>query len=174
MAKVPFGKLGLTKNIETTSFSWGENTIEVKKYLPMEEKLQLITRILSQSIDENNFYNPCRIDLFRTIEIIFAYTNLSITEKQKEDLFKLYDLFVSSGFAEQVMDYIDPRELGYVIDSIDRSVKSIYAYTNSVMGILDRIKQDYSNLNLDAEEIQKKLTDPEAVGLLKDILDKLG
>lgn len=174
MAKIPFGKLNLVKNIETTSFSWGENTIEVKKYLPMEEKLQLITRVLQQSIDDNNFYNPCRIDLYRTIEIVLTYTNISITDKQKEDLFKLYDLFISSGFAAQVMHNIEPAELDYVFTSIDKSVKSVYDYTNSVMGILDRIKTDYSNLNLDAEEIKKQLTDPEAVGLLKDILDKLG
>lgn len=174
MAKIPFGKLNLVKNTETTSFSWGENIIEVKKYLPMEEKLQLITRVLQQSIDENNFYNPCRIDLYRTIEIVLTYANISITDKQKEDLFKLYDLFIGSGFASQVMNHIEPTELDYIFTSIDKSVKSVYDYTNSVMGILDRVKTDYSNLNLDAEEIKKQLTDPEAVGLLKDILDKLG
>lgn len=174
MAKIPFGKLNLIKNIETNSFSWGENTIEVKKYLPMEEKLQLITRVLQQSIDDNNFYNPCRIDLYRTIEIVLTYTNISITDKQKEDLFKLYDLFIGSGFASQVMSHIEAVELDYIFTSIDKSVKSVYDYTNSVMGVLDRVKTDYSELNLDAEEIRKQLTDPEATGLLKDILDKLG
>lgn len=120
MAKIPFGKLNLVKNIETNSFTWGENTIEVKKYLPMEEKLQLITRVIQQSIDENNFYNPCRIDLYRTIEIVLTYTNISITEKQKEDLFKLYDLFISSGFASQVMNHIEAVELDYILHQLIR------------------------------------------------------
>ena len=42
------------------------------------------------------------------------------------------------------------------------------------MGILDTISTDYSNLNLDASEIQKKLSDPNNLTLLKDVLTKLG
>jgi hypothetical protein len=42
------------------------------------------------------------------------------------------------------------------------------------MGILDNISTDYSNLNLDATEIQKKIGNPENITLLKDVLAKLG
>jgi hypothetical protein len=42
------------------------------------------------------------------------------------------------------------------------------------MGILDIISTDYKNLDLDATEIQKKLADPDNLGLVKDILSKLG
>ena len=42
------------------------------------------------------------------------------------------------------------------------------------MGILDNVVNDYSNLNLDASEIQKKLADPDNMALLKDVLAKLG
>ena len=35
-------------------------------------------------------------------------------------------------------------------------------------------RQDYSNLNLDATEIQKKLADPNNMELLKSIMTKLG
>ena len=42
MAKVPFTKLGLTKNTNVGSFEWNDQTIEVKGYLPIQEKMQLI------------------------------------------------------------------------------------------------------------------------------------
>ena len=42
------------------------------------------------------------------------------------------------------------------------------------MGILENISADYSNLNLDATEIQNKLADPNNMALLKDVLAKLG
>jgi hypothetical protein len=42
------------------------------------------------------------------------------------------------------------------------------------MGILDTVKNDYDNLNLDAAAIQSHLTDPNSLGLVKDILTKLG
>ena len=42
------------------------------------------------------------------------------------------------------------------------------------MGILDTISADYSNLDLDATKIQKKLADPNALALLKDVMANLG
>ena len=44
----------------------------------------------------------------------------------------------------------------------------------SIYGILDAMKQDYSNLELDAESIREKIADPKALELLKDVLTKLG
>jgi hypothetical protein len=54
------------------------------------------------------------------------------------------------------------------------TIKNIYDYRNSVLGILDAVKNDYSNLNLDASDIQAKLADPENMELLRDVLNKLG
>ena len=54
------------------------------------------------------------------------------------------------------------------------TVEAVYTYNNSVMGILDTISQDYSNLNLEASDIQQKLADPNNLALLKDIVGKLG
>jgi hypothetical protein len=38
------------------------------------------------------------------------------------------------------------------------------------MGILDNVSTDYSAVNMDLTAIQEKLTDPEVVGLIKEIL----
>ena len=54
------------------------------------------------------------------------------------------------------------------------TVDSIYKYQNSIMGILDTISQDYSSLDFDATEIQKKIGDPENLALLKGIMSRLG
>ena len=39
---------------------------------------------------------------------------------------------------------------------------------------LDSISQDYSSLQLDAEQIQKSIGDPNNLALLKDVMTKLG
>ena len=54
------------------------------------------------------------------------------------------------------------------------TIKAIYEYDHSAYGILDNIKNNYNNLDLDASEIQKKLADPENMDLLKSVLAKLG
>ena len=55
-----------------------------------------------------------------------------------------------------------------------QNINSFYNYYNSVYGILDNMNKEYETLNLDATEIQKKLSDPEHLSLLKDVVTKLG
>ena len=174
MAKISFTKLGLKLNNEVKTLEIGELIIEVKQYLPVEEKLELITNVLELSHDSNNFSNPVKVSVYTTLEIIEKYTNVNFTEKQKENPTKLYDLLVGNGFSAAVIKAIPESEYNEILTGIKQTIKSVYKYQNSVLGILDTISQDYSNLNLDATEIQKKLADPENMALLKNIMTKLG
>lgn len=174
MPKVGFTKLGLKPNNEIQYIEFNEQTIEVKQYLPVEEKLELITNVLESSHDQNNFSNPVKVSVYTTLEIIEKYTNVNFTEKQKENPTKLYDLLVGNGFAAAVIKAIPEPEYDEILTGIKQTIKSVYKYQNSVLGILDTISQDYSNLNLDATEIQKKLADPNNMELLKGIMTKLG
>lgn len=174
MAKIGFTKLGLKPNNEIQYIDFNEQTIEVKQYLPVEEKLELITNVLELSHDQNNFSNPVKVSVYTTLEIIEKYTNVNFTEKQKENPTKLYDLLVGNGFAAAVIKAIPEPEYNEILTGIKQTIKSVYKYQNSILGILDTISQDYSNLNLDATEIQKKLADPNNMELLKGIMTKLG
>ena len=174
MAKISFTKLGLKKNEEVAILHINDQDIEVKQYLPINEKLELISSVINSAADENNFSNPVKENVFLTLEILYHYTNINFTDKQKEDPVKLYDLVVSSGLVNKVTDLIPEEELDEVINGVAQSVKAIYTYRNSVLGILESISQDYSNLDLDATEIQQKLADPDNMALLKQVLTKLG
>lgn len=174
MAKIGFTKLGLKPNNEIQYIEFNEQIIEVKQYLPVEEKLELITNVLELSHDQNNFSNPVKVSVYTTLEIIEKYTNVNFTEKQKENPTKLYDLLVGNGFAAAVIKAIPEPEYDEILTGIKQTIKSVYKYQNSILGILDTISQDYSNLNLDATEIQKKLADPNNMELLKGIMTKLG
>ena len=174
MAKVSLTKLGLKANQEFKTFNFNEQVIEVKQYLPVNEKLALISNVINQSIDENNFNNPLQVKVFTLLEIVYNYTNINFTDKQKEDSAKLFDMLYSSGFIAEVLDNIPNKEYDEIIEYTNKSIKAYYDYKNSVMGILENISADYSNLNLDATEIQKKIGDPENMALLKDVLTKLG
>ena len=174
MAKVSLIKLGLKVNQDVKNIEFNEQIIEVKQYLPINEKLELISSVINSAADENNFSNPVKENVFLTLEILYHYTNINFTDKQKEDPVKLYDLVVSSGLVNKVTDLIPEEELDEVINGVAQSVKAIYTYRNSVLGILESISKDYSNLDLDATEIQQKLADPDNMALLKQVLTKLG
>ena len=174
MAKVSFTKLGLKVNSEVKNITFGDQVIEIKQYLPVNEKLELISTILNNSIDEMKFYNVGKINIYMTLELIYAYTNINFTDKQKEDVCKLYDVIVSSGLYEMILEEIPQSEYEYIYDTVLETIDSIYAYNNSVMGILDNISADYSALDLDATAIQNKIADPESLALLKGVLSQLG
>ena len=174
MAKVAFSKLGVKTNQEVKTITWNDQTIEVKQYLPVNNKLELISRVINLSADENNFANPVKVDIYFAIEMVDAYTNISFTEKQKEDVCKLFDSITSSGLLAVIRDAIPEEEYGYLYHDINACVSAVYSYKNSVMGILENITTDYENLNLDASAIQQKLADPQNLELLKGVMAKLG
>ena len=174
MAKVSFNKLGLKINQEVKELDWNGQKIEVKQYLPVNDKLDLIARVINGAHDQNNFPNPIKIEVIGAIEIIMAYTNITFTDKQKEDISKLYDILDSNDIINQIVSVIPEDEYHFLIDGINDTIDAVYTYQNSVLGILDTVSQDYSNLNLDATEIQKKLADKDNLSLVRDVLTKLG
>ena len=179
MAKVPFSKLQASVNgcdacVSYMNRSGEEIKYEVKHYLPFKEKLELVSNIINKSVDDNGFYNPMRVKMNMVLEVTYAYTNLSFTEKMREDPFKLYDILVSTGIFTDIVNVIREKDWIEIQDSVWATIKNIYDYKNSVMGILDVLKEDYDNLNFDATEIQKKIGDPDNIALLRDIITKLG
>ena len=179
MAKVPFSKLQLCVNgCDCTNSYMNRDGVEikyeVKHYLPMKDKIDLITRVINQSVDDNGFYNPMRVKLFLTLEMVYAYTNLSFTEKQKEDPAKLYDILVSTGIFTDIIDVIREKDWSEIKESVWDTIDNIYRYRNSAMGILEAVSTDYNNLSLDATAIKEELSNEDNLKLLRDVVSKLG
>ena len=174
MAKLPFSKLGIKVDNDITLVNWNGYDIEVKNYLPIIDKINLVSRIINLSADDNGFYNPLKLKVYVTLEAMYTYTNLSFTAKMKEDELKLYDSFVSSGLLNKIIEAIPEEEWEDLQKTVYDTIENIYAYKNSIMGILDTVNSDYNNLNLDATEIQAKLGDKDNLELLRQILTKLG
>lgn len=179
MAKVPFSKLQAKVNGEVSNLSYhnlaGEEIYyEVKHYLPFVEKIDLVSRIINHSVDDNGFYNPMRVKLYMVLEVVYAYTNLSFTEKMKEDPFKLYDILISTNIFDSVLKAISESDWEEIQDSVWDTIENIYNYKNSVMGILESVKADYSAVNVDMSELQENLGNTENLQLLRDIIGKLG
>lgn len=175
MAKLAFSKLGLKLKNDVYDLVYQDQTIEVKAYLSIQDKLNIIENAikLENEYNLNTFVNIPMLEMFTHLEILYAYTNLSFTEKQKEDFVKLYDLLNSNGVFAKLFDLIKD-EYNYIMESTLNTAIKAYEYKNSVYGILNSLQNDYSNLNLDAESIREKIADPENMDLLKQVLAKLG
>ena len=174
MAKVSFSKLGLKINTDVKTIIFNNQNIEVKQYLPINEKLELISKVIMQAHEQDeNYSNPVKAGVYRDLEVIFAYTNISFTDKQKEDLPKLYDMLYSSGIIGEVLKNIPEDEYMEIVFGVKDSIESIYKYQNSALGILDTIKTDYSNMKLDINSLNQAITDPETLEFVKALLTKV-
>ena len=174
MSKVSFTKLQLKKKEDYKEFEYNEQIIQVKQYLPINDKLIMISNIINAAQDNMQYANPVKVEIFTSLEILYNYTNINFTDKQKEDPVKLYDLFESNGIFNQVIELIPKEEYGFLISAIEESIESVYSYVNSARGIMESIVNDYKDVSFEADDIEKKIENPDNLKLLRDVLTKLG
>ena len=101
--------------------------------------INIISNIVNASLDNNPYFNPCRTDIYMITEMILAYTNISVTEKQKEDICKLYDSFVSSGLAALIINNIPSVDYNFIYGSVNTTIQNIYKYKNGEYNLLKSV-----------------------------------
>lgn len=174
MAKLSYTKLNIKPEIDIKNLEWNNEIIEIKTYLSIDDKLKLIASVIGNAADGNRFVNPAKVDVFFMLEVITTYTNITFTEKQKEDPGKLYDAFTTSGLYNQILDRLPIIEISNLRNLLDETIQEIYKYNNSALGILESITEDYKDINFDAADLNNKIADPNNLTLLKSIMTKLG
>ena len=176
MAEKPiFNDLKKEIPLKIRSIKINNKDVEIKQYLPVNDKLILITNVLKQiAQNEYPFANPVQMDVYTTLEIIYAYSNIEFTEEEKDNPPQLYDELEQQDIINMIIGSIPTAEYKFVTEGVEETIKAYYAYRNSVKGILEDVTTDYSNLDMNATEIQKKLADPENLALVKDVLKKMG
>ena len=175
MAKISLTKLNKIKSLEPIDIKIGEETISVVQYLPLEKKLAIMQNIIEQAgNNEEGFYNIVKLTVFYTIEMLRAYTNISFTEKQLEDPQKLYDIIVLNKIWDTVKQSIPEDEVNYIWENTCALAREIADYNHSALGILKLAKEDYSDLELDVNDLTNTLTQSENnLNLVKGLLTKL-
>lgn len=175
MAKVAFSKIKTKIDTHEIPITIGEETILVKQYLPISEKLQLIGRVVEQAHEQDrNFHNPVKAKVYQDLEILYAYTNLSFTDKQKEDTAKLYDAIVACGILEQVYAAIPDSEKTIIMTGILDTVEAVYSYQNSVMGLVEMLYGQYANAAFDVEALKTTLAQLEESPVIQQVLPLMG
>lgn len=174
MAKLAFSKLNKIKSIPDKIIPTENGDLVVKQYLPLENKIDLIETVLDFSGSDEGFFNVVKLEAYFRIEMIKAYTNITFTEKQLEDTQKLYDMIVINGIWTIVESNIPEEEKDYIWDAIIEMADAIVEYNRSIGGMLKSLSYDYSALDDEAVNIQKKLKTPEMEAVLKHFLPEAG
>ena len=82
--KVSFTNMKLKVDSSVKTFQFGGQTIEVLQYLPAQDKYDLIMVALQNATEEGN-YNEFKLNTYFELYLVYMYTNISFTEKQREN-----------------------------------------------------------------------------------------
>ena len=80
--------------------------------------------------------NVRRKNVNSNLHLIYLYSNLSFTEKQKENETKLYDALVSNGFLDLFLSNICETEYNELIKYMNDLTEIISKYRNSITSII--------------------------------------
>lgn len=164
-------KISYQDKIENKEITYDGQTFNVRSWIPMEDKLALIGNIINASIDDNTFYNPARLHIFYVMNMVKEYTDIDFKDM---NIMYAYDLLDVSGLWDIIEKYIDENEINFIKQNIKETITNIYAYKNSVLGMIDAMNQKSEDLKVDGEALQKVIGNPENLTLVKQILDNLG
>lgn len=167
--RIPLAELDLN-TVEDRVISYKDKEIVIKQYLSMNDKISLIEEVVEKA-GEANFANPLKLDVFFNLALIENYTNIGIDADKP---LETYDLLEQNGIFTFVIQNLPSSEYNGLLTFLDQTIKGFYDYKNSVLGIMETISADYSNLKLDSEEIRENLGNKDNLTLLKDVVTKLG
>lgn len=174
MAKVSFNSLITTKTIADKVIECSGKPVNIKQYLSISAKADMIDAIVQKVFDQDGLVSPLRQDIYFALEVLRWYTNINITETMMRDIEKTYDLLILNHIIDIVFSNIPETELSYIRKTLDAAILAISNYTNSFAGQIKTVAQDYGNVNLDMDNMVKTLSNSEQLGFLKELMAKMG
>ena len=153
-------------NGQTIAFS-------VIDYLPIQDKLDLVNIAIAKSRDGYNNINRYLAKELMNLYIVIMYTNISFTEKQKKNEYKLYDILKSNQVIETVIKAIPQQEYLELQTLLEMLIEDEKNMNKSIAGAINNLLE---NLPKSAEAAQDIINsfDQEKYGQVLDLAKSVG
>ena len=174
MAKINLKQLITIKAIEPITVNINNIDITVKQYLPLDEKMELVQRVLNRAVDETGFFSPMRLDVILELEIIRTYTDINITDKMMDAPGKIYDQIENNGIWRDILATLPWAEYQALHKAVNDCAAAITSYQTSLLGILKTVNQNYTATGADVKDLLQELGTIENSDVLKQVLANLG
>lgn len=141
MTKITYSSLKLKMKDEIKEIDFNGNKIEVKQYLPISDKIDLVDITLQKS-QEERLYNPLKVNMYFHLHLIYLYTNITFTDKQREDEEKLYDVLDSCGLINEVVAAIPENEYIDLLNKTAEKIDNELKYNTTAAAIVSKFIND--------------------------------
>lgn len=174
--KMTFAKLGLkAKKITTNCQLTDDITLEIRNYLPIDEKSEFIQFIVNHALDQTTgCFSPVRVEVYFSIAVCKWYANIAFTDKQMADISKTYDLLEENGVIDEIISYIPKDEIEFMRDLANDTIDDIARYNSSAAGIIEAMTANAGGLDTQITEILNKIKNEENLETLAVIKDVVG
>lgn len=156
--RIKLNALGVIEETPVEYIQIGEAVIQVKKYIPYEEMLDMIQWCIDYIINDRPFISAPLKKIIKDFAILNFFTNFDfnfLTEyHEMADIYAEYDLVYRFNVMNRVMGYIDKGELEFFNKTLDETLDSIMAYRNSAVGIVDALAE---NAQKDTSRMEKAM-----------------
>lgn len=138
MAKTTYAGMKLKVNTQPKEIDFNGNQFEILQYLPIEDKYDLIMVTLQKCYEEG-IYNPIKKDMYFHLYLVYMYTDISFTDKQKEDEEKLYNALESNGVITEVIKNIPEEEYNKLFEYMDELIEERMRYSLSSAAMISNV-----------------------------------
>jgi hypothetical protein len=139
MEKVTFDSLGLSKNEEYSEINLNGNIVGVLKYLPVEEKSNLINVAVRSAVIDG-IVDEVLADAYLHMFLVEFYTNIVFTGEQKENILATFDILESNGIFDAITAQIDPAEYDYVFKNTKKLTDSLNEYNRGIASLMGNLE----------------------------------
>lgn len=147
--------------------------LEVRAYLPIDEKANLITWAINLALDDKTgCISPVRFEVCFALGVVRWYSGIEFDDDVS--LSDIYDMFEKNDVINQIMGVIPVAEIDFVRDLAKDTAEDVVRYNNSFAGMIGLMSTDANNLDEQLTEIVGKIKNAEGLEQLAVIKDVVG
>lgn len=168
--KPTYSKLKLTSEApEDVTVQINGIDVHVKQYLSVDQKLGFIQSVLERAVEKDSFYNPAKIEVFFNLQILYDYTDIVFTIKQRENFLKMYDVLEINNVFDIIINALPKNEYETMMNWCNSCAKNLYEFQVSLIGILMTLKETYGE---NADTVENFLNSAQSSNLPDEFKDK--
>ena len=177
MDNITFDSLDLSMgDTSVNKIKINESTeLEVKSYLPIDEKVNLIKFIVDGALDDSTgCFSPLRVEVYFAIAICRWYANIDFSFDNLVNISKVYDILETNSIIDNIIDVIPSDEMNFLNELVRDTINDIARYNSSAAGIIKAMTVDADSLDGQINNILEKIKNGEGLEALSVIKDAVG
>lgn len=176
--RIKLANLGPIEEAPIEYLQIGDAVLQVKKYIPYEEMLDMIQWCIDYIINDRPFISAPLKKIIKDLAILNFFTNVDtsfLTEyHDMKDIYEEYDLVYRHNVIDQIIPKIDEGQMKFFNETLDATLDSIMAYRNSAVGIIDALSQNAQRDTENMESAMSMINDPDQMEKLGKLLKFAG